>query len=1297
MKKVASSSDPQWYKDAVIYELHVRAFSDSNGDGIGDFPGLISRLDYLQDLGVTCIWLLPFFPSPLRDDGYDIANYVDVNPSYGTLNDFKMFLDAAHRLNMQVMIELVINHTSDQHPWFQAARHAPAGSSTRNMYVWSATDQLYKDARIIFTDTEKSNWTWDETAQAYYWHRFFAHQPDLNFDNPIVIDEVLKAMRFWLDLGVDALRIDAIPYLVERDGTSCENLPQTHEVVKKIRAAIDADYSNRLILAEANQWPADVRPYFGDGDECHMAFHFPLMPRIYMALRQEDRQPIIDIMARTPPIPDNCQWGLFLRNHDELTLEMVTDDERDYMYFAYSADPHMRINVGIRRRLAPLVDNNSRRIELLNSLLLSFPGTPILYYGDEIGMGDNIYLGDRNGVRTPMQWNSDRNAGFSRCDPARLYLPVVMDPIYGYQAINVEAQLSDPSSLLHWTRNMIALRKLFKVFGRGSLKFFNPANRKVLAYLRDLAREDGSHETVLCVANLSRFAQPVSLDLSDYAGSSPVEMLGYVPFPLIERSPYALTLAPYSFLWLELQPANVQSQQLGFEDLQSKDANEASMLEQELLVSSWTEMLAGLDRGIIEEALSTWLPHQRWFGAKARAVRSVQIESWVELPPNSGPSHAPTPKSVTAQNIPSTCALIFVNMVYADDSSDVYQLPLAMTVGDTAREIESQHPRSIVLHFQSMQGPAILHDATVLVEFRDALLELIVANTTLPLAETEAQVQLNDQRASVELVDASAAAQNTSLSARHEMNADRKISPANLAHAHRTPVIPEADVLHISAEVASPRASQSQQNSDGAPLNELSVEDSHLSKSLGNIATAPAPLTAQPGEVAADVLSDAASVNSMERAASSENKQGQLEGRAFGSIGSRDSIQWIEQGEHLPSHVATAEQSNTSILYGSKFILKLFRRLEAGDNPDVEMGRFLTETAHFEHTAPLFGEIAIHRAGSSPTTSAMMQGLVENDGDGWQWFLGQLRDFLAFAHMQPAPQAKIGTTSFAEDDLRAGLIARYERDPEAMQSAGPALRAIALLGQRTAELHLALSDAQGNLAFAPEPFTKADLERDAERIEAQIAATFAALKAQFATLTDESTPLVARLLTQREEMVACAQAICVAAPSGQRIRIHGDYHLGQVLHTPASVSNAKAEAVTGDFVLLDFEGEPARSLAERQQKQSPLKDVAGMLRSISYIAQTALTQFRTERELQGGQSSESFDGWVLLWQNIISDEFLHTYQTTIATNPQLLPDAPQAHAQLRAYLLGKALYELLYELNNRPEWLRVPLAGILAM
>jgi len=551
VKKAGSSSDPLWYKDAVIYELHVRTFADGNNDGIGDFTGLLGKLDYLRDLGVTCIWLLPFFPSPLRDDGYDIADFANVNPSYGTVDQFRQFLDAAHARGMQVLIEFVLNHTSDQHPWFQRARRAPPGSVERDFYVWSENSSKFAGVRIIFSDTEVSNWTWDPVAKAYFWHRFFSHQPDLNFDNPHVLDEMLAAMRFWLDMGVDALRLDAIPYLVEREGTSCENLPETHAIVRKLRAEIDAGYRNRCVLAEANQWPSDVRPYFGDGDECQMAFHFPLMPRIYVAIRQEDYLPITEIMAQTPEIPANCQWGLFLRNHDELTLEMVTEDERDYMYAAYSSDRRMRLNLGIRRRLAPLMENNRLRIELLNSLLFSFPGTPILYYGDEIGMGDNVDLGDRNGVRTPMQWNSTRNGGFSDADPDRLYSPVIDDPVYGYQAVNVEEQIENPSSLLQWTRKMIGLRKLFRVFGRGTFRILPTANRKVLAYLRQYI-----DQTVLCVANISRSAQPVLLDLNEYEGRTPVEMLGYVAFPKITREPYVLSLTPYAFLWFELQVAS---------------------------------------------------------------------------------------------------------------------------------------------------------------------------------------------------------------------------------------------------------------------------------------------------------------------------------------------------------------------------------------------------------------------------------------------------------------------------------------------------------------------------------------------------------------------------------------------------------------------------------------------------------------------------------------------------------------------------------------------------------------------
>ena len=539
--------DPLWYKDAVIYQMHVKAFHDANGDGIGDFAGLAQRLDYIQELGVDTVWLLPFYPSPLRDDGYDIADYCNVHPDYGTLDDFRQFIAEAHRRGLKVITELVINHTSDQHPWFQEARRAPRGSPARDFYVWSDDDKKLAGTRIIFTDTETSNWAWDPVAGQYYWHRFFSHQPDLNHNNPRVVEAVIEVMRFWMDMGVDGMRLDAIPYLCVREGTNNENLPETHAVLKRMRAAMDESYTGRMFLAEANQWPEDVREYFGDGDECHMAYHFPLMPRIFMAVALEDRYPIAEIMRQTPDIPENCQWAIFLRNHDELTLEMVTDRERDYMYRMYAQEPRMRVNVGIRRRLASLLGNDTDRIKLMNSLLLSMPGSPIIYYGDEIGMGDNIYIGDRNGVRTPMQWSIDRNAGFSRADPQRLYLPVIMDPIYGYQAVNVEAQSRDPSSLLNWTRRILAVRHQHHCFGRGGLEFVRPQNRKVIAYLRTMPGE-----IVLCVANLSQTAQAVELDLSKYRGRVPVELMGRNSFPPIGDLPYFLTLPGHGFFWLLL-------------------------------------------------------------------------------------------------------------------------------------------------------------------------------------------------------------------------------------------------------------------------------------------------------------------------------------------------------------------------------------------------------------------------------------------------------------------------------------------------------------------------------------------------------------------------------------------------------------------------------------------------------------------------------------------------------------------------------------------------------------------------
>jgi maltose alpha-D-glucosyltransferase/alpha-amylase len=619
----AFGEDPLWYKDAVIYQLHVKSFYDANGDGIGDFVGLIEKLDYIADLGVNTIWLLPFYPSPRRDDGYDISEFTNVHPDYGTLADAKYFVSEAHARGLRVVIELVLNHTSDQHPWFQRARHAPRGSWARDFYVWSDADTRYAATRIIFRDTEKSNWMWDAEANAYYWHRFYSHQPDLNFDSPRVVNAMLAVLRFWLGVGVDGFRLDAVPYLLEREGTSNENLPETHTLLKRIRAELDRTNPGKMLLAEANQWPEDVQQYFGSGEECHMAFHFPLMPRIYMALAQEDRFPITDILRQTPDIPSSCQWAIFLRNHDELTLEMVTDRERDYLWKQYATEARARLNLGIRRRLAPLVQRDRRRIELLNSLLLSMPGAPVIYYGDEIGMGDNIHLGDRDGVRTPMQWSLDRNGGFSRCDPATLVLPPIMDSLYGFQALNVEAQARDAHSLLNWMRRMLTIRKQQQAFGRGTLRLLYPTNRRVLAYLRECANTDGKGsgaESILCVANVSHAAQAVELDLAQFNGRVPVEMLGGAAFPPIGQLPYLLTLPPYGFFWFVLAAAAQMPAWHTPAPAPLPDLNTF------VVRSSLEELLAQPACSVLQnDVLPAYLPKRRWFGAKDEKLQRVEI------------------------------------------------------------------------------------------------------------------------------------------------------------------------------------------------------------------------------------------------------------------------------------------------------------------------------------------------------------------------------------------------------------------------------------------------------------------------------------------------------------------------------------------------------------------------------------------------------------------------------------------------------------------------------------------------
>ena len=1091
--------DPQWYKDAIIYETHVKAFFDSNGDGIGDFPGLIEKLDYLQDLGVTCLWLLPFFPSPLRDDGYDIADYMNVHPSYGTLDDFKRFLAAAHERNLRVIIELVINHTSDQHPWFQVARRAPPGSPERDIYVWSDTDKKYSEVRIIFTDTEKSNWTWDPVANAYYWHRFFSHQPDLNFDNPEVLERVLQAMGFWLDMGVDGLRLDAIPYLVERDGTNCENLPETHAVIKRIRRELDERYPARLLLAEANQWPTDVRPYFGDGDECHMAFHFPVMPRIFMALRMEDRHPITDIMAQTPEIPETCQWGLFLRNHDELTLEMVTSDERDYMYLAYSADPKMKINVGIRRRLAPLVENSRGRIELLNSFLFSFPGTPIIYYGDEIGMGDNIYLGDRNGVRTPMQWSPDRNAGFSRANPARLYSTVIMDPVYGYEAVNVEAQLSDASSLLPWMRNMIGLRKLFKAFGRGSIEFLHPKNRKILAYLRRY-----KDDQILCVANLSRFAQAVELDLSSVAGMKPVEMIGYTEFPVISRSPYLLTLNPYGFFWFELhrqsEPAEVRS---------ATSVEEVEFLS----ADSWRELFeSGVGEILENKILPRFLSAQRWFAGKGMSIESVRIHDWIEL-----------------QGTPSPAALTLLRVRYSDGKSETYFAPLSIASAGQAELLMSTITERALCRLRRNGDTGLLYDGSADDETLHALVEMIRSASSV-----------NARRGSI-----------------------RAVPTHSLAKLH-------------------------------------------------------------------------------------------------GST-----------GEKLPIKRIAAEQSNTSVFYGQRLMLKLYRKLESGPNPEVEILQYLSEEVEFDRTPQLAGKIEYVPFGGEAESIAILQTAVENQGTGWDWMIEELGRFYeqctAGAEKERAGMA---ATGLAMEESRTSFVFR--------EAAGLSLEAAAALGHRTAELHLALAASEHDPAWSPELFSVEDQTLFINALRADTVRTLKLLRDNLPRLPDDLAAEAEATLRQEDRLVGGVEHIEPLAAAVSKIRVHGDYHLRQVLR------------VKNDYLIIDFEGEPGRPLHERRAKTSPLKDVAGMLRSFSYVAHAALLNYTNRRPDYLSRLSSCTQCWV----SETSSLFLNTYRERAEGAAFLPKDYADFRKLLDLYVLEKVLYELRYEINNRPAWIRIPLQAI---
>ncbi len=1090
--EIDSSNDPLWYRDAVIYQLNVKAFFDSNDDGMGDFRGVTAKLDYVKELGVNTIWLMPFYPSPLRDDGYDISEYEDVHPQYGTLDDFREMLTEAHKRGLRVITELVMNHTSNDHPWFQAARRAPAGSPERDFYVWSDTDQLYKGTRIIFTDTETSNWTWDPVANAFFWHRFFSHQPDLNFDNPKVLEAILKTMRFWLDMGVDGFRLDAIPYLIERDGTSNENLPETHDVIKKLRAAIDAEYKNRFLLAEANMWPEDVREYFGDGDECHMAYHFPLMPRMYMAIAQEDRHPIVEIMQQTPEIPDGCQWAIFLRNHDELTLEMVTSKERDYMYRMYAADPRARINLGIRRRLSPLMENDVDRVKLMNGMLLSMPGSPIIYYGDEIGMGDNVFVGDRNGVRTPMQWSPDRNAGFSRADPQRLYLQPIMDATYGYEALNVETQARDASSLLSWTKRMLAVRKTSHAFGRGKRSFLKPGNRKILAYLSEY--ED---DTILTVFNLSRAAQPVELDLQPYKGRVPVEMLGRTSFPPIGELPYLLTLPSHGFYWFKLASnAEIPSwhqEQVALQDYPTL-----------VLFDGWTSLFRdrvmpwriGMAERIRTQFETDTLPRhieiQRWYASKGTAIKRARLVD-----------HAVWDSAELSWMLP-------ILKLEGPAEESTYFMPLALAWEDHDEDRISGLAPATLAKIRQQANVGVMGDAFYDEAFCRAVLQAVRSG--------------------------------------HE------------------------------------------------------------------IATATGRLQFKPTAVFKNSAEDIAAM--------SVSRPG-------------------------------TTSSNTVVTLGETLFLKGYRRLREGVNPELEMGRFLTEVVHYPNCVPVMGALEYFEKDGRSMTLALIQGYVSNQGDGWDYTLRYIERVL--------------------EDLRlAG------GEPLAgPQAHGGFLPMAATLGQRTAELHLALARKTGNPAFDPEPLAASDVAAFRQRAASEVGATLTLLRERLPQLSAGAQVEARTLIAQQHKVLAGIDSGKTDAAPGIKIRCHGDFHLGQVL-------------VTGnDFVIIDFEGEPARSFEERRAKTSPLRDVAGMLRSFNYARWSAL-----RRVAQNADELLRLEPVVREWELATREAFLGAYAKTMASAEPALALDPEL---LRFFELEKALYELRYEINNRVDWVQVPLQGILAL
>ncbi len=1089
----APDSVALWYKDAIIYELPVKAFYDSNGDGYGDFKGLTAKLGYLKDLGITAIWLLPFYPSPEKDDGYDISDYCGFNPKNGNNDDFKEFLDEAHKRGIRVITELVLNHTSDQHEWFQRSRRSRPDSSARHYYVWSDTPDKFKEARIIFKDFERSNWTWDDDAKAYFWHRFYSHQPDLNYDNEEVQQKILEVVDFWLGLGVDGLRLDAVPYLFEREGTNCENLPETHAFLKRLRAHVDGKFRGKMLLSEANQWQTDAVAYFGDGDESHMAFHFPLMPRIFMSIDLEDRFPIVDILENTPPIPANAQWALFLRNHDELTLEMVTDEERDYMYRVYAKDKQARINLGIRRRLAPLLKNDRRKIELVNVLLLTLPGTPILYYGDEIGMGDNYHLGDRHGVRTPMQWDDTLNAGFSTANPQKLYLPVITDSEFNYEAINVDNQIKNQSSLFWWTKKIIGIRKCFKAFGRGDIEFLFPENNKILAYFRRYGSE-----VLLITVNLSKRRQVAELDLSMYDGYIPTEISGGTVFPRIGKSEYMLTFDPFGY-YIFLLTTQAPSQPFRV------------LLKQEILLEkSFDELFEGDNAEKLEsEILPHYLNNNNWFGARGKDIDYVKLREMLPI------------------DVPGTAIsrILIVDVYYQEGLPDSYVIPIVYSAEDRVQALAAQVPQAILVRIVMGNERGVLYDGMHDDGFRGAMLGIIANRRVIRGLKGELRGTLRE---------------------------------------------PFKGVI------------------DTSPVTESMLIS--------------------------------------------------------------------------PAHV------NTLVVYNDNAILKLFRRAEEGINPDVEIGDFLAK-ASFAYAPTILGDISYHEIGSEPSSLAVLQCFVKNDGDAWSLCMREVKRY--YEKLTQSGQDKINPPPPLTFEARAKI-------PEQMVDlmGRPFLSLISMLGSRTGELHKTLMSGASDPAFTPESFNYLSLFALSQSM-----ASYARRTLQWAmsskSLSKEHSSDIQFLVKNKALIEDTFKALRHEKIDSLKIRIHGDYHLQHVLFTGC------------DFIIIDFEGEPTRSISERRLKRSPLRDVAGMIRSFHYAAFAGLREMPLDPS-----TSMSLERWADQWYKCCAIAFLKSYTQTVNGTGLIPSDEPSFKNLLNAFLLEKSIYELAYELNNRPAWASIPIRGI---